>query len=234
MGWTYFQELVETPSHSEIGLKQSPIVSLNATHKAFYSPECEQVILSPHLYGTTLPPSQRTSLLSLLTSLWEDSLAKTSQSREKGLVSHPKPVAACSIKSSDSLKNSDPPLFFSKTYLPLENEDLTSFYTNLPKQGMTVGGLCYRLQVSVPATSVRDGSSLLPTLSKSIYHSNVGGGQGRIGKVRYSVYKLAQMGDLEGHPKGLFNPEWGEMAMGFLIGWTELGALETLWFLNKL
>lgn len=27
MAWTYFQELVETPSHSKITLEQSPIVS---------------------------------------------------------------------------------------------------------------------------------------------------------------------------------------------------------------
>jgi hypothetical protein len=109
----------------------------------------------------------------------------------KELGSHPRPDQACSTRSSDSSTNSSLPLFFSKMSQPLEPEDSTSFYTNLPKQGMIVDGQCYRLPQSVPFISARDGSSL-PTPTATPYSSNIGGAQGRTGKIRYSLNSMAQ------------------------------------------
>lgn len=70
-------------------------------------------------------------------------------------------------------------------------------------------------------------SLLLPTPTASTYSSNVGGAEGRVGKIRYSLHALATRGELIGHPPGLLSPEWVEQAMDFPIGWTETVPSET-------
>lgn len=56
MAWIYFQELVESDSHSNLGSEPLPIVSVTDTHKAFYCHECNLVTLIEPQYGTTLQP----------------------------------------------------------------------------------------------------------------------------------------------------------------------------------
>jgi len=61
-------------------------------------------------------------------------------------------------------------------------------------------------------------SGYLPTPTASSYGSNIGGARGRRGEKRKSI---------SGHLGGPENPQFREWLMGWPIGWTGLGLLET-------
>lgn len=89
-----------------------------------------------------------------------------------------------------------------------------------PTSASVSNGQCVERARSERATTEQDSSSLLPTPTSSRYGTNVGGGAGRVGKVRYSLEQMAKRGMLPGHPKGSLNLEWTEQAMGLPMGWS--------------
>lgn len=65
------------------------------------------------------------------------------------------------------------------------------FLETWPRSGMTQGGVCYRLP-EVERLTFAKGSGLLPTPVVNEFTSNVGGSNGRVGKVRYSLTGMAR------------------------------------------
>lgn len=134
--------------------------------------------------------------------------------------------AACGENSSGSSVNLDLPGLSWRTF----TRDGESGCPSCGKP-YTSSGTPACLYKCAPLTSAcRIGalaSSLLPTPTASTYSSNVGGAEGRVGKIRYSLDALARRGELPGHPQGSLSPEWTEQAMGYEIGWTEIADSET-------
>jgi hypothetical protein len=119
-----------------------------------------------------------------------------------------------------------------------------------PLSGMTRSGMLYRLpRLALPTYG--NVSLLLPTPTAVSYGTNIGGGAGRVGKVKPSLETMArhnlwptptpsdEVGGPGTSPKrkggknlrtavnGQLNPTWVEWLMGFPEGWTALEPSET-------
>jgi hypothetical protein len=171
MGWIYFQELVESESPLSLGSEQSPIVSVTDTHKAFYCPECNLAILTPHRSGTMLPRLEQICCQRSTSSV-EAFPAKTSALQglaEAWTVS----AAVFSSKSLDSSESADQDSFFSKMSLPSEPAEGKEWLKNWPRSGMTVGGRLYQPRQLEPLTSAKDGFSWpTPTASDHMHNQS--------------------------------------------------------------
>jgi hypothetical protein len=135
--------------------------------------------------------------------------------------------AGYSLRSSDSLASYDRDSFSWKTCQLSLFGGLSAFSWSSLRSGTIVGGRLFQPQKLEPVTFARDGGFVpTPTATdyKRSYYKQPGGWK------TYALPTLAKMGNLSGHPKGLLNPEWEEQAMGYPIGWTELGAKEIPWF----
>ncbi len=155
-----------------------------------------------------------------LTSFVEGFPAKTSPSRGSKRVSPREQEADCGPNSRASSMNVRRKLLSSKTSL-----------VEKPSGCPRCGAICTCSDTErvpshyLPKTLERptfDGVfSLLPTPTASNYGSNRGGGAGRIGKIRYSLGKMALLGKLANHPRGQLSPAYVAWLMGFPIGWLE-------------
>src|SRR5208282_124173 len=114
-----------------------------------------------------------------------------------------------------------------------DQEDFIWSAVTWPASGSISGGRLSQPPRLEPRIYENDGSVLLPTPTASRSGYNQGGGSGRIGKIRYSMFQLAQRGELPNHPRGILNPMWIEQAMGYPIGWTELDHSVMQWFQLK-
>lgn len=255
MAWIYFQELVESDSHSNLGSEQLHTVSENSTHKAYYCPECNQVKLTlPQSGMMSQHCAEKCSLKS--TSSSEASHAKTLVLQDMGKVWQ-ESEAVFSSRLSAWSKKSHPHLSFWKTYQPSELAVFLKSSMPLQKSGMIVGGLVCLPQALEPFTNVNDGS-YLPTPTAVRYGSNKGGAAGRTGKERLSLEVMATRNlwptpcardwkDTGKSPSemernsttlatiagGQLNPQWVEWLMGYKTGYTELNVLVTEWFRSK-
>ena len=189
MAWIYFQELVESDSHLNHGLEQSPIVSVNPTHKAYFCHECNQVkltllqsgMMSQH-YEEVCCQESTSSLGASLVRIYQlQELEKVWQESE----------AVFSSRLSDWSKNSHPDSSFWKTCQPSELAVFQKSSMPLQKSGMIVDGLVYLPKALELITSEKDGS-YLPTPTAVQYGSNKGGSAGRTGKVRMSLETMAR------------------------------------------
>jgi len=126
-------------------------------------------------------------------------------------------------KSCDLSGKPSQPSFFSKMSLPYEHEDWTEFCKNLPKNGMIVGGLCYRLKKWELGTKEKDGS-YLPTMGANEFK---GSGRKRYrGSKEFRGAKMSEgLRTSEGDPIYI-HPSFAEVVMGYPIGWSELKPLE--------
>ena len=157
MAWIYFQELVESDLHSNLGSEPSLIVSKTDTHKAYFCLGCNRVTLTELPSGTMSQLCGEECSLEL-TSSSEDFPAKTSASltllqkvwRESGVV--------FSTKLSAWSKNSHPDSSFWRTCQPSELAAFLLSSMPLQKSGMTVDGRVYLPQMLEPPTKENDGS----------------------------------------------------------------------------
>lgn len=144
--------------------------------------------------------------------------AKTSvsQVKEKG---SPEIVRRSSMKCFELLKKYDLVLFSRKirrAFVPLAWAPSSQ---HLPAWGMTALGACWELGIRALPTSETE-CGYLPTPTANSYGSNQGGGSGRVGKVRPSLWSLAAQSG------GKLNPRFTEFMMGWPIGWTSSERLE--------
>lgn len=109
-----------------------------------------------------------------------------------------------------------------------------------------------------PGMTLTDYVTLFPTPTATSYGTNIGGGSGRVGKVKHSLETMARhnlwptpraseasrghggSGNRKENQKtlsqtigGQLNPMWVEWLQGFPLGWTALDALETQSFQSK-
>jgi len=129
-------------------------------------------------------------------------------------------------------------------------EDLRSSET-FDRWASALRSHCLQRRKSGPRTSESAFSSLLPTPTASLFDSNQGGAEGRVGPIRYSLTGLARRGLLwptstvcgNGNRKGSsptsgdglataagpgpLNPAWVEWLMGWPIGSTAYACSET-------
>jgi hypothetical protein len=76
-------------------------------------------------------------------------------------------------------------------------------------------------------------TGFVPTPTAKQFVHKKGGSAGRSGKERDSIHRLARKGLLPGHPKGLLNQEWTELAMGYPRGWTVIEDWAMQWFRSQ-
>lgn len=107
--------------------------------------------------------------------------------------------------------------------ISLMTHTLERFSETWPKSGSMQNGMCFQPAKSGRHMHVKE-CFLLPTPVCS-----TGGYQRSPGSKtkRYRISGLATNGNLPNHPKGIFNPEYGEQVMGWPIGQTGLKPLET-------
>ena len=238
MAWIYFQELVESDSHSNLGSEQLHTVSENSTHKAYYCPECNQVKLTlPQSGMMSQHCAEKCSLKS--TSSSEDFPVRISVLQNKIEKAWMDSEVVFSLKSSDLPKNVTPDLFFSKTSLPSEPLEQKQWLKNWPRSGMTVDGQLFQPPQLEPHTNAKDGSYWrTPNANDSArgpmsLHTALTGG--------HQISLVTQVKHPELWPKeadlqeiiGQLNPTFCEWLMGYRIGHTELSASVTAWFHSK-
>lgn len=148
--------------------------------------------------GTTGPdsPSTRTSETSTKppnksTSSAEDSPVSPSVSPAK--VSRRKTRAGSGLSSPELLGYYDHATSSWRTSLDFASEGSEMSSETWPLSGMTRNGTLWRLP-RLPRLTFDNVSSLLPTPVTCNYGSNVGGANGRVGKVRYSLTAMAKNG----------------------------------------
>lgn len=238
------------------GPEQRPTVKTSHTHKLFSCPECREENSKSHPSGMTLEQSQgKCCLLSIL--FTAVSLVRTSarQDLERAWKGS---EADFSSKSSGSLKKFDQLSSSLKMSQQSGHADLHAFSLSSPLYGMTAGGRLSLPQKLEPRTLGKDGSCLpTPCVKQGGY--NVGGGSGRVGRVRPSLAMMARKnlwptpdtgggGRRKARSKangakiqvrladavgGLLNPTWVEWLMGYPLGWTALEDWATQWFRSR-
>lgn len=255
MAWTYLVESEESPSHLTSGSSPSPTVKTTDMLNPSYFLECLRVNYSKLRYGTM---SELSRVSSSLRSIWftEGFPAKTLALREMERAWKESEVAFSSNLSDSSKKHARLGCL-SKMSQPFGLEVLRRLSGPLPIWGITVGGLAYLPQKLEPGIYGK-GGSYLPTPTASEGGSNMGGAQGRTGKVRPSLGMMAkknlwptptcQDAKNNGGPAqqikrnslplnaavgGSLNPQWVEWYMGYNLGWTELKPWATQWFRSK-
>lgn len=191
MAWIYLAGSEETPSHLASGLKRSLTVNVTDTLNLCCFHKWPMETLSKPQFGMTLQRSRDQCSISLSTSLSQVSHARTLALQVR-VRDWQESEAVFFSKSCAWPKKSSPRSYSLKTSQQSEHADWTQLSRNLPKQGMTVDGLCFPLQMWVQNTKGKDGSALLPTPSSVNYGSNQGGAAGRVGKKRYSLESMAR------------------------------------------
>lgn len=231
MAWIYLAESAEYQSHSNHGCEQSLTVNKTDTLSQYYFQDKLKESCTELQSGMTCKRSLETCCRQLTLSL-EDSHARISalramvrvwQESEAGFIGN------CFASSKKRNHN----LYFSKTSQQLGRPDLIEWSHHLPQSGMTVGGRLYQPEKLAPLTPGKGGSFWLPTPTAKHYGSNKGGAKGRVGLSRHSIHQLSTLGLLPGHPKGVLNRTYLELAMGYPIMWTEIGALGIAWYQRK-
>lgn len=256
MAWIFFQELVESQSHSNLGCEQSLIVSKTDTLSQSYFQECLRENCTELRSGMMCKRSEEKCCRQLIL------FSEDSRARILALLGMVKAWRASevdfSFRLSDLQKKLVRRLCSLKMSQQLELEDFERSSEHLPKWGMCVGGRVYLPRVLELHTNEKDGS-YLPTPTAQSYGSNQGGAKGRVGKVRFSLQYMWKMGlipTLTVSQKGYDNQTNGsktlslcglwrattgttmpssfcEWIMGYDIGHTKLNALGTQWFRSK-
>lgn len=257
MAWIYFQELVESDSHSNLGSEQLHTVSENSMHKAYYCPECNQVKLTlPQSGMMSQHCAEKCSLKS--TSSSEDSRAKTLVLQDMEKVWQ-ESEAVFSSRLSAWSKKSHPHSSFWKTCQPSELAVFLKSSMPLQKSGMIVDGLVYLPQALEHLTKEKDGScSLIPTPCARDWKDT---GRSPSEMKRNSVtlasiamrYPTPTCRDAANKPMpprkynpsggqkppllavigGALNPQWVEWLMGYPTEYTGLNASVMEWFRSK-
>ena len=231
MAWTYLAESEVSQSPWLPGRAQSPTVKTIDTINPIFFAEWQTAYYLLRQSGTT---SELSGESICHRSIWSTVVSPAKTSALQDVAQAWRATSrACSYTWFESRKRSSLLLSFWKTRLPSVQGDLVALCSNWPAWGSMRDGRLFLPKRLVPVTREKDGSSLLPTPTASTYGSNIGGGSGRQGKVRRSIYQLANRGSLPGHPQGLLNPEWIEQAMGYPIGWTALEPWAMQWFRSK-
>jgi hypothetical protein len=229
MAWIYLAESADWPSHSSPGSRPSLTVRVTDTPRLVCCRVCDREIFPPLPSGTMCEHCDGLQTWQASISSMADSLVRTSALQAMA-EAWKESEADFSLKSSDLRENSSRVSYFWKTCLQFGRVDSIKLSNSLPAWGMIADGRPFLPLNLEPRILGHAGSCFLPTPSASSYGSNRGGAAGRTGKVRPSLGTLAKQGELPGHPRGQLSPEWIEPVMGYLIGWTELGDLETQWF----
>jgi hypothetical protein len=154
----------------------------------------------------------------------EDSPARTSASPASESVSTVN-VRGSGVTFPGWFARCDPGMSSWRTSQRCLEGDWAEFLETWPRAGMTRNGIAYRRVPLVPITS-EIARGLFPTPDASVstgYNQSASSGAA----VRWSLGGLALRGELVGHPRGSLHPEWVEQAMGYPIGWTDLGASAT-------
>ena len=251
--WVYFNELTESISsvasaatRSDLvnGLKRSAIANKTSTHRAYYSHECEMVLLTLRQSGITSEPSAKNSCLKKLTSSWQDSLAKILAPLAKEEDSKGE-EADSSTKSFGSQKSLTQRSSSLKTSQRLDIEGFLKLHGVLPKSGMIVAGLVYQPRTLALRTEEKDGSYWLTPTATSIgarsmkaldyrkkFRASIGRKSLPPGNLLEQVLASGDKPciDME-KPTGIsatgkLNPVWVEWLMGFPSRWSEISALE--------
>lgn len=234
MGWIFLAESVESRWLSHPGPDQSPIVKTTDTLNRVFCLTCGPDDFLWLQSGMTCLHCEANTYDMESISFLGDSPARISALRELGAAWQEGDQAYFS-KSPDSLANFDQDSFSWRTSQLSLFGGLTEFFWSSLRWGTTVDGRLYQPQKWEPSIFVNDGS-YLPTPTASDYGKNVGRRSDGItpsGRDRWSLTVLSRRGELPGHPKGLFNPEWNEQAMGYPVGWTDITGLEMQWFQPK-
>jgi len=157
MAWIYLQESEASQLPLKTGSDQSPTVKSTNTAKVSSCRECRKGTCPKHQFGTMYEHYPLKNYLES-TSSPLGFLVKISQL--PGLVKAWKESEAVFFSRSCDLSGKLNLLsFFSKMSPPYEHEDWIRFSQNLPKNGMIVGGLCFRLLPWEPDIEESDGSS---------------------------------------------------------------------------
>jgi len=233
MAWIYLAESEDSQSLWMGSHILSPIVKAIPTAKLCYCPECGMGYFNRHPSGTTLPPYPKIYCPETSTSLRQDSPVRIFLLRELNKV-WLESEADFILNSKDLLAKFDPNGFFWK----MSQLSLFTGLSKLPwtslRWGMIRDGQLFQPKKLEPSISVK-GGSCLPTPTACDYGKNVGRKTqtNPHPRERWSLTIRASRGELPHHPKGLLNPEWIEMAMGYPIKWTETKHLEILLFLRR-
>jgi hypothetical protein len=199
-----------------------------------------------------LPPSQQASCLALLILLLADSLAKISalQAMEQAWQAS---EAVFSMKSQGLLANYDPHSFSWKTCQLSLVEEERQLLQNLPKAGMSVGGLLYQHEpleqtikesvggywqgelIPTPDASERGATKFYDPKGKSQSYRTLQTYAKAFPTPMASDWKRCGSASdynrntppLTAPAGGVLNPPWVEWLMGYPIGWTELKGLVT-------
>lgn len=230
MAWICFLELAESASLSNLGLDQSPTVSKIDTLKPYSCPECRVVNWTEPQSGTTFGPCVPTCCLVSISSS-ADFRAKTypSQEKEQELTeTAPDFTSNCSGSSTNANRRT----CFWKTSPLSGQEGSTKWPKPLPIEGMILGGRLYQPQKSERRTSEKDGGCWLPTPRATDYKDcgPVGSKSHKHRLLRGYLDARVKTADT---PNGKLNPMWVEWLMGYDLGWTELSAWATQWYLLK-
>ena len=250
MSWLFSQVLVEEYL-GDISLdgEQSVPLSGNPTQLAYCAPDKMTDFSRLSRFGMTYKPLTVSHGEDLLTLYLEDSLAKTSQQREKAMALM-EPDQECGRTWHGWLAKYDPNTSLWKTpQCSLLGEGQESLEI-LPKWGMTVNGLLWEQQTLEPTTSetecglwaspnARDwkdsgasqGNRKSPNLGTQVHWPTPrtkgmcgGSGSWDLLNKNTTLEEARQMGAGNG---GLLNPTWVEWIMGWPLGWTDLKPLVT-------
>ena len=222
MSWHYSQEQEEgfsLPNYLD-GLR-SARSRLSDTHAKSCSNDSETESLSRSQSGTTCEPSTVAPGEDSLMLFQEDSPAKTSVRRVK-VRDLPETVRACGSSMSESLKKYGLALSSRKTVRTCVPVDSAPSSKGLPAWGMTYGGVCWELGISVPYTSDPE-CGWLPT------PSGVRGGRG--GKRNHIAGRLDEWGGSSNcfrktNLGSVHCPAFEEWMLGWPEMWTALIPLE--------
>jgi hypothetical protein len=213
MLWIYLAALEATPLDSKT--TSEPLLTVKQTDmlKPCFFPECQMESFQPHqsaqmllgwmdMYSgikwtSSLPGSHaRTLALQARVQDWKDS------------------VQDFFMKSCAWPKKSSPLSYSLKTSQQSEHGDWTKLSKNLPKQGMTVDGLCFPLQTLVPRKSVKGGFYWLTPRAAVIEESY----QTYLKRMKASPNPKnntkTRPGNLSQQLGGPANPTWVEWLMG--------------------
>ncbi len=174
MSWLFSRALVEAYSEATCSDgARSALLSGSPTPQAYLPPDRMTAFSRPSRSGMTFKPLTADLGEALLMWCQEDSRAKTSAwpAREQALT---EPAAACGDTWRGSLARFDPATSSWRTAQPSLLEDLGESSVTWPRSGMTAGGQCWELPMSVRRIS-GTGSGLSPDGVKTFHTPNTGG-----------------------------------------------------------
>lgn len=258
-----FQELEELTSRSRPGCGRHFIASATPTHRQCFCPGCgmEHLIAPPS--GMMSPPLERRSLEApISSSAASRDHARISALRALEQVWQAS-EADLYLKSSASLASADPSSFSWRTFQLSLFGGSTEFSWNSMRWGLMRDGQLFRPQKWEPRTlenesgflptpvtvdggayfnkSPSSGAALRPTLGAMAKHNlwperwrtpNASDCKNRGNDPERRKAEGRQI-NLSAQAGGALSPRWTEWLMGYPIGWTELGDLETQWFRSQ-